>query len=161
MLISNYSILVFVNLRLFIISVCVLFPSVNAIGRTVVSSVTATGHDALPETADTVAAEFAVRNDFAIYYWHDRIDVDPEYLDNKDNLEKINKYLAHSPKIDSIVIYAYASPEGVYERNAWLSRKRAEAAKRYIIENLPENSCLKEEDIQLRPMAENWGGASK
>lgn len=66
--------------------------------------------------------------------------------------------MAHSPRIDSITIYAYASPEGTYERNLWLSRKRAEAARQFILANIPEGRTFDPSTIRLRPMAENWAG---
>lgn len=95
---------------------------------------------------------------FNLYYFQDRIDLDEDYLDNQVWFDKINDYLARSPQIDSIVIYAYASPEGVYERNVWLSKKRAAAARDYILAHCPEGSALNPENIILRPMAENWIG---
>lgn len=100
----------------------------------------------------------SVVDSFALYYWRDRIDLDENYLDNARQMAHIRHYLANSPHIDSITIYAYASPEGVYERNVWLSRKRAEAAKRYILTHLPEGSNLTGDRIILCPMEENWQG---
>lgn len=100
----------------------------------------------------------SVAENFALYYWRDRIDIDENYLDNRSQIEHIKDYLAHSPRIDSITIYAYASPEGTYERNLWLSRKRAEAARRFILANIPEGRAFDPSTIRLRPMAENWAG---
>lgn len=105
---------------------------------------------------DNVARSVARR--FAIYYWLDRIDIDEHYLDNEQQISQIKKYLLISPKIDSITICAYASPEGVYERNVWLARKRAEAARRFIVNNIPEGSSLNGDKIKLQPMDENWEG---
>lgn len=62
---------------------------------------------------------------FALYYWRDRIDLDENYLDNGWQMARIRDYLARSPRIDSITIFAYASPEGAYRRNVWLSEQRA------------------------------------
>ena len=95
---------------------------------------------------------------FALYYWRDRIDLDETYLDNGWQMDRIRHYLAHSPRIDSITIQAYASPEGVYEHNVWLARKRAEAAKRFILEHLPDRQTFDAARIRLRPMDENWTG---
>lgn len=100
----------------------------------------------------------SVAESFAIYYSRDRIDIDEDYLDNRIQTDHIKDYLSRSPHIDSITVYAYASPEGVYEHNVWLSRKRAEAARRYILEHLPAGRSLDEECIRLRPMEENWEG---
>lgn len=95
---------------------------------------------------------------FALYYWRDRIDLDETYLDNHSQMERIRHYLAHSPHIDSITIFAYASPEGVYEHNVWLARKRAEAAKRFVLAQIPSERGFEQNRIRLRPMDENWEG---
>lgn len=107
------------------------------------------------EFADDVNS---VSESFALYYWRDRIDIDEEYLDNRVQIDHIKDYLARSPRIDSITIYAYASPEGVYEHNVWLSRRRAEAARRFILANIPEGRAFDPSTIRLRPMEENWSG---
>lgn len=100
----------------------------------------------------------SVARKFAIYYWLDRVDIDEQYLDNEWQISQIRKYLLISPKIDSITICSYASPEGVYERNVWLARKRAEAARRFIVNNIPDGSSLTGDKIKLQPVAENWEG---
>lgn len=110
------------------------------------------------DSSRTVDSARPATDRFALYYWCDRIDLDENYLDNAAQMAHIRRYLAESPRIDSIAIYAYASPEGVYERNRWLSERRAEAAKRYILSNLPAGSGFDESVIRLYPMAENWAG---
>lgn len=100
----------------------------------------------------------SVVESFAIYYWRDGIEIDEDYLDNRAQTDHIKDYLARSPHIDSLTIYAYASPEGVYEHNVWLSRKRAEAARRYILDHLPADRQLDDACIRIRPMEENWVG---
>ena len=109
---------------------------------------------ALPAGADSAS----IVDRFALYYWRDRIDLDEDYLDNARQMTRIKRYLAESPHIDSITVYAYASPEGVYEHNVWLARKRAEAAKRYILEHIPAGSDFDASRIRLCPMEENWDG---
>lgn len=89
------------------------------------------------DTGRSVSAR-SVERRFAIYYWLDRVDIDEHYLDNEWQIAQIRKYLLISPKIDSITISSYASPEGVYERNVWLARKRAEAARRFIVKNMAQ-----------------------
>lgn len=98
---------------------------------------------------------------FALYYWQDRINLDENYLDNARQMGRIKHYLANSPHIDSITIYAYASPEGVYEHNVWLARKRAEAAKRYILAHIPADKEFDAQRIRLCPMEENWAGLAE
>lgn len=100
----------------------------------------------------------SVEHRFKLYYWHSRIDIDENYLDNYNQIALIKKYLATSPRIDSIVVYSWSSPEGRYAQNAELAEKRALAAKRFIVNNTPPGSTLKEENIILKPMAENWDG---
>ena len=95
---------------------------------------------------------------YALYYYCDRIDLQDDYLDNAMQMERIRNILAHSPRIDSIAIYAYASPEGAPHRNDWLARRRAEVARDFILANLPNDSVLLPQNIILHPMGENWEG---
>ena len=97
-------------------------------------------------------------NRYALYYYHDRIDLQEDYLDNAVQMERIRNILARSPRIDSIAIYAYASPEGAPNRNDWLARRRAEVARDFILANLPNDSVLLPQNIILHPMGENWEG---
>ena len=101
----------------------------------------------------------STRNDtYSLYYYRDRIDLQEDYLDNALQMFRIKELLTRSSRIDSIVVYAYASPEGSLKRNIWLSEKRAEVAKDYILSHLSNDSVLLPENIILRPMGENWEG---
>lgn len=101
----------------------------------------------------------STRNDtYSLYYYRDRIDLQEDYLDNALQMFRIREFLNSSSRIDSIVIYAYASPEGSPKRNKWLSERRAEVAKDYVLSQLPNDSVLLPENIILRPMGENWDG---
>ena len=113
-----------------------------------------------PPCADSLQCDDnqVIAETFALYYWRDRIDLDETYLDNGWQMARIRDYLARSPRIDSITIFAYASPEGAYRRNVWLSEQRAKAAKEYLLAHRPDSSALDPEDILLRPMHENWAG---
>ena len=95
---------------------------------------------------------------FVLYYLQNGIEIDENYLDNKEQIDRIRKYLLISPKIDSITITSYASPEGPFKRNKWLAGKRAEAARKFLMENLPEGTDMTEDKIRLNPVAENWNG---
>lgn len=95
---------------------------------------------------------------YALYYYCDRIDLQEDYLDNALQMMRIRDILSKSPHIDSIAIYAYASPEGPPHRNLWLTQKRAEVAKEFILANMPGDSILLPENIILHPMGENWDG---
>ena len=95
---------------------------------------------------------------YALYYYCDRIDLQEDYLDNALQMMRIRDILSKSPRIDSIAIYAYASPEGAPHRNDWLARRRAEVARDFILANLPNDSVLLPQNIILHPMGENWEG---
>ena len=95
---------------------------------------------------------------YKLYYRWNEVDIDRSYLNNSENIEQIVRHLQLSPQIDSIAIYSYASPEGVYEHNANLASARAKAARRFIQKNLPKDSNLGKNGISLHPVAENWDG---
>ena len=99
-----------------------------------------------------------VMRSFLLYYVLDRTELDPGYLDNGRHISEIKKYLALSPRIDSITIVSYASPEGPYDRNVWLAEERGKTAKQFLLDNAPEGSSLTADKIRLRPQNENWGG---
>jgi hypothetical protein len=104
---------------------------------------------------DTVSTQ---GDHYYLYYYCDRIDLQEDYLDNALQMVRIRDILARSPRIDSIAIYAYASPEGAPHRNDWLARRRAEVARDFILANLPNDSVLLPQNIILHPMGENWEG---
>ncbi len=98
----------------------------------------------------------AVTHNFRLLYRVDEIVVDPTYLDNTQSMATIDRYLADSPRIDSITIRAYASPEGNFARNSWLAEQRAIAAKEYVLKRLgPKAGNPK---IILEPTPEHWQG---
>lgn len=109
---------------------------------------------------DTVFAQSVkseIRN-FRIYYPVNKTALYPNYMSNAQNLDTIRRYLAESPRIDSIVIYSYASPEGPYRFNSRLAKGRGKTAKRFIMSLMPADRQLPDSIIHLRPEAENWQG---
>ena len=102
-------------------------------------------------------ADTSITEKFSLYYRFDSIEVDSVYLDNRQQIDHIRHYLSASPRIDSITVYAWASPEGGYKHNLWLSRKRAEAAKRFLLSNSDPRK-LNSDKIKISPLAENWTG---
>lgn len=98
---------------------------------------------------------------FAIYYECDSIKIDTNYLSNKRQLPRIKHYLMHSPRIDSITIYAWASPEGGYARNKWLSVQRALSAKEFLLKSAVDTIKLNDGKIKISPIAENWDGLTR
>lgn len=93
-----------------------------------------------------------------IYYPINKIKIYEDYMSNPHELELIKRHLAISPKIDSITIYSYASPEGPYRFNKWLAKQRGITAKRYILSNIPEFRQLPDSLVRILPTAENWEG---
>ena len=95
---------------------------------------------------------------FHIYYPINKTDVREGYMDNAVNLQRIKNYLKNSPRIDSMVIYSYASPEGPYSFNKFLAENRGLSAKKYILQQIPAERKFDESLIILKPDAENWTG---
>ena len=106
----------------------------------------------------TAKAQPKERREFAIHYRFDRIDVDSSYMDNAASIDTIRFCLTHSVHIDSITVYAWASPEGGYPHNKWLSEKRAAAAKELLLSLAADTTKLNEGKIKISPLAENWPG---
>lgn len=79
-------------------------------------------------------------------------------MSNPDELENIKRHLYSSPRIDSITIYSYASPEGSYEFNKWLAAERGKTAKKFILNNIPAHRNFPDSLIRIMPTAENWEG---
>ncbi len=100
-----------------------------------------------------------IRQEVSIFYHYDQVTLDSTYLDNATQMKDAVRFLEIAPKIDSITIISYASPEGTYEVNVWLAKKRAETARDFILNNLPDKYEEGEEPhITLKPMGENWKG---
>ena len=64
------------------------------------------------EDKDTMCVDSVVVNRSKIYYPINKVKIYEDYMSNKEELLRIKKHLAISPRIDSITIYSYASPEG-------------------------------------------------
>ena len=108
--------------------------------------------------SNKATADSSIIEHFAIYYKVDSININPTYLDNLQNIHKILHYLKDSPKIDSITIYSWSSPEGGYAYNKRLSEGRAKAAKEFLLKNSPDSLKLNATMIKISPVAENWEG---
>ncbi len=113
-----------------------------------------------PNSAETDAPDSfgkeSVESHFRIYYRKDKTTLDPNYLSNDLQIDTILHYLARSPKIDSISITSYSSPEGEFEFNKYLAEKRAETARDFILNNLSPKT--KTPKIILNPVYEHWEG---
>lgn len=103
-------------------------------------------------------SEEPVRENFAIHYRVNATSVDENFMDNKAQIHKIKHYLVNSPRVDSITIYAWSSPDGLYSKNKTLSRKRANSAKKLLLQHSPDSAKLNSGKIKISPIAENWDG---
>ena len=92
----------------------------------------------------------------------DSIVIHPEYHDNTAELNKIKATIDSvindpnaNPKL--LTIHGYASPEGPYNHNVWLSQERTKALARYVngIYKFPEGF------IQTDNTPEDWDGLIK
>lgn len=93
-----------------------------------------------------------------IYYPINKVDIYENYMNNPHELEYIKRHLAASPRIDSIIIHSYASPEGRYGFNKWLAEERGKTAKRYLLSHIPKFRRLPDSLVRVAPTAENWEG---
>ena len=98
---------------------------------------------------------------FSIHYKVDSTNINPNYIKNRRQIENILYYLHNSPRIDSITIYAWASPEGGYKYNRWLSKERARSAKEFLLKHSPDTIRLNADKIKISPLAENWEGLTR
>ena len=95
---------------------------------------------------------------FIIHYRVNEIELDADYMDNRAQLHKIRHYFENSPRIDSVTIYSWASPEGGINLNRYLSRERGKSAKKLLLGFSPDSSKFNSGKIKLSPIAENWEG---
>ena len=107
---------------------------------------------------DTFQSDSSVVMRFRIFYPVNETDIHEDYMDNANQLHRIRKYLEKSPKIDSITIFSYASPEGSYAVNKRLSKERGKTAKQYLLNLIPAERHLPDSLFIIDPTAENWEG---
>lgn len=119
----------------------------------------------MPDSLDVLTEQVLLRRDtitqiihFKIFYPVGQTGISPDYMTNAKSLQKIRDYLRFYPRIDSMVIYSYASPEGSFELNRQLAEKRGRSAKEYILQHVLERKFMDESLIFLKPDAENWAG---
>jgi hypothetical protein len=98
---------------------------------------------------------------FLISYPINDTQLHENYLDNAEALQTIKRAFLNSPRIDSIVIYSYASPEGPYGFNRYLAKERGERARQYLLEQMGRTRNFPNSLIIIKPTAENWGGAGR
>lgn len=89
-----------------------------------------------------------------IHFRFDDYRIDAAYMENAGSLANLDSLLQRLDvsSVDSVVVIAGASPEGVYERNLYLAGKRVQSVKAYLVGSYPEWN----EKILCRSLGENW-----
>lgn len=113
---------------------------------------------AQPDTTHHSVQRVSESERFIIRYKLSSTKVEENTLDNEENLARISNYLKNSPRIDSITIYSYASPEGSYLFNKKLSEGRGRSAKEYLLSQIPADRNFDPDKIIIDPTPENWVG---
>lgn len=91
-----------------------------------------------------------------LYFRFDKALVDSGYMDNGHTLRHLDELLSDSiltARIDSIIIFSFASPEGSPSHNSHLARLRSHAVKNYLVWKYPH---LEKCRVFPRPQGENW-----
>ena len=115
----------------------------------------------LPAFAAGDGEEAAITERFTIRYRLNKAEIDMDYLDNQVQIAHIRNYLHNSPRIDSITIISYSSPEGTYARNAWLTKHRGIAARDFLLKECGNTDKLRSDMIKFSPLVENWEGLTQ
>lgn len=89
-----------------------------------------------------------------IHFRFDDYRIDEAYMENAGSLANLDSLLQRLDvsSVDSVVVIAGASPEGVYEHNLYLAGKRVQSVKAYLVGSYPEWN----EKILCRSLGENW-----
>lgn len=102
----------------------------------------------------TAHGDFRFTEEFTIYYRRNETGIDTSYLWNPSQMAELDRFMRKDIVVDTITVYAYASPEGHYGHNVWLSRRRAENARNYIVEEYG----LDPGKVLISQQEENWPG---
>ena len=101
------------------------------------------------------------REPLLLYFRYNRSLVDSSYMDNGKSLSIFHALLSNSTAvslIDTVIITAYASPEGSAAYNNHLTQLRADAVKAYLVRNYP---CLEQYRIRTSSQGEDWEGLKR
>ena len=98
-----------------------------------------------------------VETEFTFYFRRNKTDIDLDYLWNREQGEDLQGLLERNVGIDSIAIFAWASPEGDYRHNVWLSDRRTKAARQYLL----NTAGIGPERVFIRRQEENWPGLAQ
>ena len=98
---------------------------------------------------DAAAGEATAR----IWFPYDNYTFSTSYMGNAQSLSKLDNAIAQQDRETVTVnIISYSSPEGNYNYNKWLSEKRANAVKTYLLKTYPFLAGR----ITMNPGAESW-----
>ncbi len=100
-----------------------------------------------------------VRDSVKIHFRQGKIDLVPEFRDNRRSLERIadslrTSYAAPVYRLRKILVVGGASPEGSVKRNKWLSEKRAYA----LFDNLSRCGTLPDSLKSADFLGRDWNG---
>ena len=104
------------------------------------------------------ASDSSTVHKFRILYPVNETTLHEDYLGNTAALRSIREHFKKSPRIDSIMIYSYASPEGPFKQNQRLAKERGEHARNYLLKHIHAEREFPDSLIIVKPIAENWEG---
>lgn len=115
--------------------------------------------------AQHAVSDLSLRRDTSaiirLYFRFDRSLLEKKYLTNEESLAKLDTML-NRPEVrdnlDSIVIIASASPEGMLGRNIKLAEERARATRTYVYWKHPD---IVRERVQIYSIGEDWAGLAQ
>ena len=94
-----------------------------------------------------------------LYFRFDRSLLEKKYLTNEESLAKLDTML-NRPEVrdnlDSIVIIASASPEGMLERNIKLAEERARATRTYVYWKHPDIVRERVQNVLSAKIGRDW-----
>lgn len=92
------------------------------------------------------------RETFHLYFPHNSAVLSLDYKDNLSSSIQLDSFLRASALVDSVLVVATTSPEGAVRFNLDLSRRRADAARRFLLSRYPELS----DRLVVRHAGEDW-----
>ena len=107
-------------------------------------------------TIDVLQSDSLLVQHTKIYFPINKSNIVEDYMDNSERLANIKRIFSELPRIDSVTIYSYASPDGRYEFNKKLAIERGNTVKRYLLDNISRERSLLDSLIHISPTPENW-----
>ena len=108
---------------------------------------------------DTDPSDHSIRinkriENIEVHFKFDKFNLELDYMGNNNSLKNfVHKIDSIGiSNIDSIVIISQSSPEGVYEHNLMLSKKRANTMRKYMLDKHPELHNY----LHVHPDGESW-----